>query len=146
MNLSLHSGHLASLSALQWHGIAQLRQNVFVVEQDCPYPDLDERDTEPEAQQLWFEDPSGRVVATLRILHEESGAARRIGRVCTATDRRGGGVMAALITIAIDRCGEHPIEIEAQAHLQAWYERFGFVRTGDEFLEDGIPHVPMRRG
>lgn len=133
------------MPALTWHALARLRQDVFVVEQECAYPDLDGRDAEPGASHLWIEDEAGAVIATLRILHEHGGTARRIGRVATREDARGRGVMGRLLAAAIEDCAGHEIEIEAQAHLQGWYERFGFVRSGDEFLEDGIPHVPMVR-
>lgn len=141
----LNRAHLDSLTATQWHHLARLRQDVFVVEQECAYSDLDGRDLEPGTLQLWLEDENGAVVATLRILHEHGGATRRIGRVATRADARGRGLMGRLLTAAIEACAGFEIELEAQAHLQGWYERFGFVRSGDEFLEDGIPHVPMVR-
>lgn len=66
--------------------------------------------------------------------------------MATATAWRGNGLMGHLMQEAIRLCGALPIELEAQSHLEAWYQRFGFERVGNEFLEDGIPHVPMRRG
>lgn len=156
-----HAAPLASLDAATFHEIARLRQDIFVVEQECAYPDLDGRDAEPGTVHLWaVHAPSGKLAATLRILVEPwdasassvpdaagPGAARvlRIGRVATAVQHRGAGLMGALMRSAIELCGTAQIELEAQSHLQGWYERFGFVRVGDEFLEDGIPHVPMRR-
>lgn len=137
---------LSELDGPTWGALARLRQDVFVVEQDCAYADLDGRDEEATALHLWAAAPNGAVAATLRILHEESGRARRIGRVATATAWRGNGLMGHLMQEAIRLCGALPIELEAQSHLEAWYQRFGFERVGNEFLEDGIPHVPMRRG
>ena len=142
--LTLHSAPLGAIDGPSWHNIARLRQDVFVVEQNCPYPDLDARDAEPTTLHLWATDTEGNTAAALRLLHEDTGQARRIGRVATAPAWRGRGVMGALLVEAIALCGGLPIEIEAQAHLQAWYERFGFVLSGEEFLEDGIPHVPMQ--
>ncbi|MDR2256393.1 MAG: GNAT family N-acetyltransferase [Arthrobacter sp.] len=143
--VTLHRSRLAELPATTWHRITTLRQNVFVVEQECAYPDLDERDDEPGAEHLWLQEADGSVLATLRLLHEDGGAARRIGRVATRRDARGRGLMARLLTAGIEACSGRAIEIEAQAHLQGWYERFGFAVSGAEFLEDGIPHVPMVR-
>jgi len=144
--LTAHLAPLAGMDAVTWHGVSRLRQDVFIVEQDCAYPDQDGRDADPGTEHLWAAGPDGEVVATLRILHEDGGEARRIGRVATRVAWRGRRVMGALLRAAVARCGDLRIELEAQAHLQAWYERHGFTRIGDEFLEDGIPHVPMRRG
>ncbi|MGO3151182.1 MAG: GNAT family N-acetyltransferase [Galactobacter sp.] len=139
---------LTDLSGLTWHQISRLRQDVFVVEQDCPYPDQDSRDAEQGTVHLWISSaaPGGpaRVVATLRLLTEPDGSTRRIGRVATATEHRGNGLMGHLLRAAIKLCGTAPIVLDAQAHLEGWYGSFGFAKNGDEFLEDGIPHVPMR--
>ncbi|MGQ1837804.1 GNAT family N-acetyltransferase [Kocuria turfanensis] len=59
--------------------------------------------------------------------------------------RAGGAFSAALLRSALARCGPAPVVLDAQAHLEGWYGRFGFARIGETFLEDGIPHVPMRR-
>ncbi|RKW70262.1 GNAT family N-acetyltransferase [Galactobacter caseinivorans] len=145
-DFTLTTAPLSELDGLTWNAMARLRQDVFVVEQDCAYPDLDGRDEEATTLHLWAAAPDGTVAATLRILHEDQGRARRIGRVATAQEWRGNGLMGHLLETAISRCGGLPIELEAQSHLQAWYERFGFERVGEEFLEDGILHVPMRKG
>ncbi|WP_449282440.1 GNAT family N-acetyltransferase [Leucobacter sp.] len=131
-----------------FYRIAKLRQEVFVVEQDCVYLDLDGRDLEDTTGQLWVEDADGAVAGTVRILDEsrQEPGLRSIGRVVTAPAWRGRGVAAALLDAAIAQCDGNPILIHAQAHLEAWYGRFGFVACGDEFLEDGIPHLPMRIG
>jgi ElaA protein len=125
-----------------------LRVDVFVVEQRCPYPELDGRDLEPSARLVWIE-IADVPVATLRLLTDPDGATR-IGRVATAREHRGRGLAAQLMRYAIER-SEHDasgagIVLDAQVQLQAWYESFGFVRAGDDFDEDAIRHVPMRRG
>ena len=85
-----------------------------------------------------------RVAHALRLLAEE-GSAYRIGRVATHRAHRGRGYAAALVDEALRRVGQAPVELDAQAYLERWYARFGFRRTGPDFLEDGIPHLPMRR-
>jgi len=120
-----------------------LRQLVFVVEQECLYADLDGRDLEAGTRQLWVED-GGVPVATLRLL--DDGDEVRIGRVATAQSHRGRGLGAAMVREALALAGEQPVVLDAQAHLVDWYAAFGFAPSGPGFLEDGIPHVPMRRG
>ncbi|MBD8538556.1 GNAT family N-acetyltransferase [Frigoribacterium sp. CFBP 8751] len=141
MNPTLHSSSVAEIDPVVLYEILRLRVDVFVVEQECPYPELDGRDLEPTARLLWFADADARVLATLRVLHD--GDDRRIGRVATAAAARGRGLAADLMRAAVDGCEGRLIRLDAQAHLSGWYARFGFVVDGDEFLEDGIPHLPM---
>ncbi len=141
--IELHAAPVRHLAPDVLYSILKLRVDVFVVEQDCVYPELDGRDLEPGAILLWATD-SGTVVATLRVL-EETGGNARIGRVATAADHRGSGVAGALMQAAIEQLPGRDIELHAQAHLEKWYERFGFRRSGPGYIEDGIPHVPMRR-
>ena len=139
---AIHVAALDELSPRQLYGILQLRVQVFSVEQDCAYQDLDGQDLSPEALQLWQEE-GDQVVSTLRILRADED--RVIGRVVTAPTHRRQGRSAQLMRHGITLCGGHAINVSAQAHLEHWYERFGFVRHGGEYLEDGIPHVAMRR-
>ncbi|MGZ4508737.1 MAG: GNAT family N-acetyltransferase [Blastococcus sp.] len=132
----------AELTPFEVYGLCRLRVDVFVVEQECPYPELDGRDVEPGTVHLWFES-DGEIVATIRVL--DDGATRVIGRVATATGFRGRGLSGRLIDEGIALCGATPITLGAQAHLEGWYEKFGFRRSGPGYVEDGIPHVPMRR-
>jgi ElaA protein len=141
VNPSLHSSSVAEIDPVVLYEILRLRVDVFVVEQECPYPELDGRDLEPTARLLWFADDDARVLATLRVLHD--GDDRRIGRVATAPAARGRGLAADLMRAAVAGCEGRLIRLDAQAHLSGWYARFGFVVDGDEFLEDGIPHLPM---
>ena len=133
----------AQLTGAEVYGLCRLRVDVFVVEQQCPYPELDGRDLEPETVHLWFE-ADGRPVATIRVLREGTGWA--IGRVATAAGWRGSGLAARLMEAGLALCGDAPVVLGAQAHLEGWYERFGFRRSGPDYVEDGIPHLPMRRG
>ena len=132
----------AELSAPTAYRLWALRSQVFVVEQDCPYLDLDGRDLEPATRHLWVE-RDGEPVAALRLL--DDGDRLRIGRVATRTDARGDGLAAGLVTEALALAGEREVVLDAQSHLVDWYERFGFVPSGRGFVEDGIPHTPMSR-
>ncbi|QKE85860.1 GNAT family N-acetyltransferase [Arthrobacter sp. NEB 688] len=120
----------------------RLRQDVFVLEQECLYPDLDGRDLEPGAVQWWAESETGGVVATLRVL-DDGGGVLRVGRVATSASARGAGVARELV-LAVLAATRGPVVLDAQSHLEHWYAGLGFGRDGAEFVEDGIPHVPMR--
>ena len=145
MSPTIHHAPLSEVSPATLYAVLKLRVDVFVVEQNCPYPDLDGADTAPGTLLVWATDDAGQVVATSRILHAPDGG-RRIGRVCAASQARHSGTASAMMAAAVELCGEAPtIVLDAQAHLEGWYERFGFVREGANFLEDDIPHVPMRR-
>jgi ElaA protein len=122
--------------------ILRLRARVFVVEQSCVYCDLDDRDHEPGARHLWIAD-DGRVVAYARLLREPDGGSR-IGRFVTEPAHRGRGMAAQLMAEAL-ALGEAPFHLWAQAHLADWYAGFGFEVCGPVEVEDGIPHVPLRR-
>ncbi len=142
MTAVLRTARFAELTPFEVYALCRLRVDVFVVEQECPYPELDGRDTEPGTLHLWAEE-DGEVVATIRVL--DDGASRAIGRVATATSARGRGLAARLVEEGIALCAGVPVTLGAQAHLQGWYERFGFRVSGPGYVEDGIPHVPMRR-
>ena len=126
------------------YALLRLRVDVFVVEQAAPYPDLDGRDTEPGTRHVWSVDADGGVSAYLRMLAEPDGTVR-IGRVCTDPKARGQGLAATLMARALDEAGERTVVLDAQSYLCDFYRGFGFTPSGPEFLDDGIPHVPMRR-
>ena len=130
------------ISVHELHDILRLRCDVFVVEQACVYPDLDGRDTEPETRHIWMSADDGSVIAYVRCLQDAPGQ-WRIGRVVTAVEHRGSGHAATLVNHAVDSL-QGEIVLDAQSYLLDWYNKLGFVQTGDEFLEDGIPHIPMR--
>ncbi|MFG1497767.1 GNAT family N-acetyltransferase [Saccharospirillum sp. HFRX-1] len=130
------------------YDLLALRMSVFVVEQNCPYQELDGKD-----QQSWhmLGYRQGQLVATARILAPGASYAEAasIGRVVSAPSERGTGIGQALMTESVQACvkrfPDHPIRIGAQAHLDAFYRRFGFVSSGATYLEDGIPHIEMTR-
>lgn len=130
------------LTARELHDLLRLRIDVFVVEQECAYPELDGRDVEAGTRHLWLMDGDA-VGAVLRVL--DDGEAWRIGRVATATGSRGSGLAGRLMREALAICGDRPVVLAAQTYLRDWYAGFGFRPDGEEFVEDGIPHLPMRR-
>jgi ElaA protein len=122
--------------------ILKLRADVFVVEQQCVYADLDGRDDEPGTRHLWIE-RNGEVQAYVRVL--DDGDAQRIGRVVTAKAARGQGLAGRLVGEALTIIGNRPSRLNAQSALVGFYGGFGYRPDGPEFLEDGIAHVPMLR-
>lgn len=135
------------LTALELYQVMALRQEVFVVEQNCAYLDADDRDQ--ESWHLLGRDETGRLLSYTRLLPK--GVAypdyMSIGRVVNSPSVRGKGVGRAHFDKSIALCrhlfGEGPIKIGAQRYLLQFYESFGFRSTGEEYLEDGIPHVKM---
>ncbi len=132
----------AALDPPTAYAVWRLRQDVFVVEQECCYPDLDGRDDEPGTRHVVLRDDD-RVVGVARVL--DDGARWRVGRVALAREARGRGLADVLMETALQVCPDREVVLEAQAPLARWYESLGFEVTGPEYLDDGIPHVPMRR-
>lgn len=143
MAVPIHARATAELDPITLYRLLRLRVDVFVVEQDCPYPELDGRDLEPGTLQLWFAEGE-QVLATLRLLRESEGR-YRIGRVATAAGARSRGLAGQLMAVALERAAGAEVVLDAQSYLTGWYARFGFEPAGAEFVEDGIPHVPMHR-
>ncbi len=135
--------HFNELTVNELHDIYKLRVSVFVVEQNCPYQEVD--DADKAAWHVWLKDESG-IQAYLRVLPKGATFADvSIGRVI-AVKRRcglGGKILAAGIQTAKEKFGAERIVIEAQTYARKLYENAGFVQTSDEFLEDGIPHIQM---
>lgn len=144
--LRVTASALPELGPLDVHALYKLRVDVFVAEQDCPYAEIDEIDADPGTTHLLARATGqgpAELAATLRVYG--TGDVMHLGRVCTAPQWRGQGVAARLVRLGLEMCGEQPVEIGAQAHLQQWYEQFGFVLSGPGYLDGRIPHVPMRR-
>lgn len=131
------------LSAVDLYALLSLRFEVFVIEQECLYPELDGQDLLADTEHLWWQ-PADTPLACLRLLAEPDGGVR-IGRVCTAKHARGQGLSGVLMTTALERIGDVPSVLEAQTHAQSFYARFGYEPTGAPYLEDGIEHITMRR-
>jgi ElaA protein len=132
------------------YAVVRLREAVFIVEQNCPYPDADGRD--PSAWHLlgWSGDGERRLVAYARVF--EPGVRYTegsIGRIVSAPEVRGTGLGKALVVEGLRRLeslapGER-IKIAAQRRLEEFYRRFGFTTVSEPYEEDGIMHVDMTR-
>lgn len=137
---NLHHAPLAGVDPSTLYRIMALRVEVFVHEQKIvDEPELDGADLLPTTELFWIHDENGKVLATLRVLVDD---AVHIGRVATAVQGRGRGYAGQLVEAAL-KAYPGVVEISAQAHLENWYGRFGFVRVGEQYLEAGIPHVKM---
>ena len=115
---------------------------IFVVEQDCVYQDLDSKDK--VAYHLFVKDDD-EIVAVLRILPENvSYDEMAIGRIVVKKSHRGQGIARAMMKRAMDfivkDLGKNKIRLSGQAYLVDFYTNLGFKRVSDEYLEDGIPH------
>ena len=138
----------SDLTVDELHDLLQLRINIFVVEQNCPYPELDGKDK--IAYHYFATDDRGKIVAYTRIFapgdyYEDSA----IGRVVVDASCRGEGLGFELMKGSISQIeslfGSGNIKIGAQKYLRKFYESLGFKKQGEEYLEDGIPHIYMVR-
>jgi ElaA protein len=145
-----------ALSTDQLYALLQLRQDVFAIEQNCLYPDLDGEDQ--AALHLMGFTPDGALCAYARVFppghfvrHEdETSPEPRISRIATRKEARGLGLGHALMREILMRIeqsfGTRAATMHAQAHLEKFYEGHGFSRAGNAFIaDDGIPHIFMRR-
>ena len=144
MKINWYIKKFNELSTAEFHDIIQLRLAVFVVEQDCVYQDLDGKDR--TALHIIGRNEEDAIVATARILHENSKKVI-IGRVVVEKKFRkyglGKELMKQSISEIIRLYGNIQINIAAQKYLLNFYSSLGFVSSGKEYLEDGIPHVEM---
>ena len=146
LNISIHS--FEELDIHNLYEMLRLRASVFILEQDCVYQDLDNKDH--KAIHL-LGTIDNEIVAYTRIFdagdYFENAA---IGRVVVATTHRnlqlGHAIVEAAITQVSKIFKRDLITISAQLYLQRFYESHGFVQTSTQYLEDGIPHIEMKRG
>lgn len=145
MNIQWHCIPFEQLGVHDLYEILAARQEVFIVEQNCPYLDCDGKDLYAHHLSGKID---GRLAAYARLLPPGiSFPEASIGRVITLKHARRTGAGKTLMQQAIAELftlyGKQPIRIGAQSYLQAFYEGFGFEDTGTHYLEDGIPHMEM---
>ncbi|WP_147677028.1 GNAT family N-acetyltransferase [Algibacter pacificus] len=138
----------AELTTIELYNLLQLRSEVFVVEQDCVYQDIDGKD-EKALHILGFKNE--KIVAYTRVFKPGDYFEKAsIGRVVVAKKERsfkyGYDIMNASIEAIENHFKEKKIKISAQAHLKSFYNNCGFKETGEEYLEDNIPHIAMLKG
>lgn len=134
------------LTTLELYALLQLRNEVFIVEQNCPYLDVDGKDLKSYHLMAWKED---RLIAYTRLIppgisYDEVS----IGRVVNSPSVRGSGIGKELMQLSIAKIyelfGKQDIVIGAQLYLKKFYSDLGFVQEGDVYLEDNIEHILMR--
>lgn len=143
MNFTLKTFN--ELTNTELYNILQERTNVFVVEQSCPYPEVDGKDV--QSYHL-YKEQDGEIVAYLRILPPGvSYAELSIGRVLVKKEYRGQRLAHELMGRALqfieDELNETTVKIQAQDYLRNFYSSFGFEAISEVYLDDGIPHVDM---
>ncbi|MBX2979640.1 MAG: GNAT family N-acetyltransferase [Flavobacteriales bacterium] len=145
MNIQWRTKPFDALSVHELHDLLRLRSDVFVVEQQCVYPDLDGLDQ--EALHLLGTDEGGALIAYARILPPHGDGHPHIGRVVVHPAQRGRGLAHALMREAMTVAEQaHPgltVCLSAQSHLEGFYNKHGFQRMGLDYDLDGIPHVDM---
>lgn len=138
--------HYSELSRNEFHDLVALRIKVFVIEQNCPYQDLDGLDK--VCYHLLTTNQKNEVVGTARIIPPgQLYPAVGIGRVVLDESVRGGNhgheLMKRCKQFIFSIFDNYEIELSAQKHLEQYYNKHGFISTGHEYEEDGIPHVKM---
>lgn len=132
----------SELNVTELHALYKLRVAVFVVEQNCPYQEVDDEDLEAFHLLKW---ENGNLVAYARLIPGME--AVRLGRVLVAQEWRKRGYGQELLTEAIASCAalfpDRELHAQAQAYLEEFYHSFGFEAVSGIYLEDGIPHLDM---
>ena len=139
-----HCKPFNALTTTELFHIYQVRVAVFVVEQACAYPEVDEKDL--IAQHLFYQE-NGEILAYARIIPAES--AVHFGRVLVVKTARhlglGRQLIEKVLTEIQHQWANKPIHIQAQTYLQDFYASFGFKAISEVYLEDGIPHIDMEK-
>lgn len=148
MTLSWQTATFNQLTPAQLYQLLRLRVDVFVVEQNCAYPELDGKDTHPDSRHVLGHSPSGELLAYARLLPPGlSYPQPSIGRVAIAASARGSGLGHTLLQEALRQAHSawptQDIQIGAQLYLQGFYEGYGFMAVSGPYLEDDIPHIDM---
>lgn len=151
MSFTISAASISQMNPLDVHYLYKLRVDVFVHEQQCPYAEIDPTDVRSDTLHLLARDEAGDLVGTCRVFPSRHGGedVMQFGRFALAPAARGTGLGHHIMEAALQLC-EHvaaglPVFLEAQAPLTDYYGAFGFVPCGEEFDDEGIPHVPMLR-
>ena len=149
MNVYWYLKHFRDLTTTELYQILQLRNEVFIVEQNCPFQDLDDKDFY-SFHFMGFDTDTQKIVAYTRLLPPGvSYTEASIGRVVTSPISRGTGIGKVLMQKSLDTLEEMfasaNIRIGAQLYLKNFYESFGFQQDSEVYLEDGIEHILMIR-
>tara|TARA_B100000886_G_scaffold163251_2_gene111287 strand:+ start:854 stop:1303 length:450 start_codon:yes stop_codon:yes gene_type:complete len=133
-----------TLSRKEIHDLFLLRSEVFVVEQNCVYQDIDGRDEKAEHVLV---KKKAKIIAYARVLQDNDPNYVSIGRIVVSKKERGNALGRALLDFILKKIYENepkrPIKISAQAHLKKFYKKHGFKTKGNTYMEDGIPHISM---
>lgn len=138
--------HFNELSTTELYEILKTRFEIFVTEQECIYPDLDDRDQDAFHVFCWNE--NNRVAACLRVFwKDEKEGIAQIGRVVTLEHGKGlgGKLLHKGVEVAVEKLNAKKIYLEAQEYAIGYYAKEGFKVVSEVFMEDGIPHVKMER-
>jgi ElaA protein len=140
--------HFSELNVDELYAILRLRSEVFVVEQNCVFLDMDNNDQKAYHTMGWLD---GELIATTRLFDVDQSypVYQSIGRVVGSPRHRGIGAGKALMQYSIAECerlfGKHPIKIGAQLYLKKFYGELGWEQAGEMYYEDEIEHIPMIR-
>jgi ElaA protein len=144
--INWHTKCFNELTVKEFHDLLKLRIDVFVIEQNCPYPELDNNDL--ESIHVFAVDEEGETIAVARVLPADvSYPEVSIGRVATSKKFRMTGLGHELMLVCLgyihNQFNTKTVRISAQKYLEAFYTKHGFIPTGKEYLEDDIPHLEM---
>ena len=130
------------LTTQELFNIYKLRVDVFVVEQQCPYHEVDDIDL--ESYHIYLQDDNSKILSYCRLYQQND--TYHIGRVISSTRRKGYGtqIMKTALEFAGQTLHADSIIIEAQTYAKNFYEKLGFIQTSEPFEEDGIPHIQMK--
>ena len=130
------------LTTQELFNIYKLRVDVFVVEQQCPYHEVDDIDT--ISHHIYLQNDNSKILAYCRLYEQE--VRYHIGRVIASPKHKGYGtqIMKTALEFATEELHSDSIIIEAQTYAKNFYEKLGFIQTSEPFDEDGIPHIQMK--
>lgn len=140
--MQTHIQKFTQLSTQELYQIYKLRVDVFVVEQQCPYHEIDDIDL--ESYHIYLQNDNSKILSYCRLYQQID--TYQIGRVISSTRRKGYGtqIMKTALEFAAQTLHADTIIIEAQTYAKNFYEKIGFIQTSEPFDEDGIEHMQMK--